>query len=77
MQSNLAPTCPICDSYTKVANTFYEQGTYKIIRQRKCRNCGHVLTTRQSQEQVLTDERIKWPQDLVDSRSKVVRLVPA
>ena len=77
MQSNLAPTCPKCDSYTKVTNTFYEQGTYEIIRQRTCRNCGHVVITRQKREQVLSTKRIEWPAKLRDSKDKVVRLVQA
>ena len=77
MQSNAAPTCPQCDSYTKVQNTFYELKSYQIIRCRKCTSCGHKFVTRQPQEEILENSRIEWPADLKGPNSKVVRLISA
>ena len=77
-QSQLAPICSKCASYTRVTNTLYEQGSYNIIRQRTCRNwkCGHTFYTRQAQEEVLSEERVEWPQKFRGSAGKVVRVVP-
>lgn len=77
MHSNAAPTCPICDSQTRVTNTFYELKTYKIIRNRKCTNCGHTMVTRQPQEEIVQSSKIEWPTDLRGPNSKLVRLVSA
>ena len=75
MQSNLSPTCDLCGSYTRVTNTFYEQGVYNIVRERKCKNCGHKMYTRQGQEEVLRTEKVVWPQRLTAKSSKFVQVV--
>ena len=77
MQSNISPVCTECGNHTHVTHTLYEVNTYKVIRQRKCRVCGHRMVTRQDREEVLTSQRIEWPKDFDSPAGKLVRVVPA
>ena len=57
MQRLAAPTCPICDSRTRVVCTLYEQKTYEILRNRQCTICDHKFLTRQPQEEIVESSK--------------------
>ena len=61
--ANFAPSCPKCQSITKVASTLHDKKTYDLIRRRKCTACGHAFYTRQSREEMLDlSLTVRWGQ---------------
>ena len=67
-------SCPQCQEMMVVKNTFYEEKTYRKIRQRDCMYCGHRLFTVQDNEQILKKGTFKLPRNVRKNKIVITNL---
>ena len=68
--------CPKCKGLSKVVNTFYEEKTYRKVRQRDCTECGNRYFTIQDPETILLPKTFKLPNRVQKNKMVITNLSP-